>query len=80
MKPSGEWLDSMHYVNKVFDEICEENDNIKIFDVSNAPHYIPDVRGNGIFLEDVIHFTPETNRWVAKQILENYKNLYCNIK
>lgn len=76
LKPSGEWLESMNYVNEVFSELCEENENITLFDVSNAPHYIPDVRGNGVFLEDVIHFTPETNKWVAKQILDDYKKLY----
>lgn len=76
LKPSGEWLESMHYVNEVWNELCEENDNITMFDVSKAPHYIPDVRGNGIFLEDVIHFTPETNRWVAKQILDSYKKVF----
>jgi len=25
-------------------------------------------RGNGIFIEDVVHYTPETNRWVAEEI------------
>ena len=80
LKPTGEWLESMHYVNEVFNELCEENDNITMFDVSNAPHYIPDVRGNGIFLDDVIHFTAETNRWVAQQIFESYKKAIAQHK
>ena len=76
-RPSGEWLESMHYVNEVFGELCKENNNITMFDATNAPHFVPDVRGNGLFLEDVIHYTPETNIWVAEQILSNYKDNYC---
>ena len=63
----------MHYINQVFDELAAENENISIFDVRKCPHYIPDVRGNGIFLEDVVHYTAETNRWVAEEIFNNYK-------
>jgi hypothetical protein len=77
LKPSGEWLESMNCVNQVFGELCDENKNMTIFDVKKAPQFIPNVRGNGIFLEDVIHYTPETNIWVAEQILSNYKDNYC---
>ena len=76
LKPTGEWLESMHYVNEVFNELSEENENITIFDVCNAPHFVHDIRGNGIFLDDVIHFTSETNRWVAQQIFDSYKKMF----
>ena len=71
--PSGDNLKKMHYINQVFDELAAENENISIFDVRKCPHYIPDVRGNGIFIDDVVHYTPETNRWVAEEILNSYK-------
>lgn len=73
LDPSGDKLKKMHYINQVFDELAAENENISIFDVRKCPHYIPDVRGNGIFLEDVVHYTAETNRWVAEEIFNDYK-------
>ena len=72
--PSGESLKKLHYINKIFDELSEENDNISVFDVrENCPYYIPEVRGNGLFLDDVVHFTPEVNQWVSEGILNEYK-------
>lgn len=71
--PSGESLKKMHYINQMFDELEAENENISIFDVRKCPHYIPNIRGNGIFIEDVVHYTEETNRWVAEEILNYYK-------
>ena len=73
LDPSGDKLKKMHYINQVFDELAAENENISIFDVRKCPHYIPDVRGNGIFIDDVVHYTPETNRWVAEEIFNSYK-------
>ena len=73
LDPSGEQLNNMHYINQIFEELEAENEHISIFDVRKCPHYIPDVRGNGIFKEDVVHFTAETNRWVAEEIFNNYK-------
>ena len=73
LDPSGESLEKMHYINRIFDELEAENENISIFDVRKYPHYIPDVRGNGIFIDDVVHYTPETNRWVAEEIFNSYK-------
>ncbi|MBQ7032655.1 MAG: hypothetical protein IJN25_03200 [Clostridia bacterium] len=72
LDPTGESLKKMHYINSVFDTLEKENNNITVWDVRNCPHYVPDVRGNGIFIEDVVHFTEQTNRWVAEQILKRY--------
>lgn len=72
LDPSGAYLDSLHYINAVFEALEAENKNISIFDVRNAPNYNIGIRGNGLFIEDVVHFTPETNLWVAKCILEDY--------
>lgn len=73
LDPSGESLKRMHYINKVFEEMANKEDNIKIFDVTSSPYYIPDIRTNGLFTPDVVHFTPEVNNWVAKEILESFK-------
>ena len=71
---TGGVLENFHFVNNVFDELCEENKNMNIFDVRKAPFYLPDVRGNGILLDDIVHYTPRTNKWVALEIFEEYKN------
>lgn len=69
--PSGRTLQGMHYVNHTFDALCQSCGDVSVFDVKKAPQYIPDVRGNGLFLDiDVVHFTEEVNRWVAQTILE----------
>lgn len=73
LDPSGESLKRTHYINEVFDELVKESDNISLFDSCHAPHYIPEVRGNGLFIDDAVHYTPQTNRWVAQQILDDYK-------
>ena len=63
----------LRYLNQVYEELCLENKNIEICDASNAPHYNPDIRGNGIFMEDLIHYNPETNFWAAQEILNSFE-------
>lgn len=70
MDPTGLYLKNMDYINGVFESLARRYANISVFDPTNAPQYIPDVRGNGIFMEDAVHFTPEVNRWVAECILK----------
>jgi len=72
--PSGQQFENMKYINSVFSDKEKEYTNVSVFDVTNAPHYIPDIRCNGIFIDDAVHFTPETNRWVAKCIMNDYIN------
>ncbi len=72
LDPSGKMLENMNYINEVFYELAAENKNIKIFDVRNSPDYIPDVRGNGIFKGDLVHFTASVNAWVAQEIMKEY--------
>ena len=74
--PENMWQEKrarLHYINQVFEELCEENKNIEIFDASKAPHYIPDVPGNGIFIDDWVHYNSETNYWVAKEIMKGFQ-------
>ncbi len=71
MDPTGEKLRRMHYINRVFESLAEHYD-ASIFDASEAPQFIPDVRGNGLFIDDCVHYTPEVNDWVAKEILADY--------
>ena len=69
---TGKMLENMHYINSVFEDLCEEHSNISVFDVSKAPFYVENIRGNGMFIDDVAHFTPDTNKWVAEEILKEY--------
>ena len=70
MDPTGKYLENMNYINEVFCKLKERYKNISVFDVQDSPDYIPDIRGNGLFIDDAVHFTPETNKWVAKCIFE----------
>ena len=72
MDPTGKHLANMNYINSVFDMLQKQYENVSIFDVRNAPQYVPNIRGNGLFIEDAVHFTPEVNRWVANHIIKDY--------
>lgn len=73
MDPTGAGLKRMHYINGLFDLLSRTSEDVHIYDVRKAPWYDPDVRGNRLFLDiDVVHFTEETNRWVAKTIMDGY--------
>ena len=73
MDPTGEGLKSMHFINRTFARLAEENENISLFDIRTAPFYREDIRTHGIFLADATHYTEEANRWTAQQILLQYK-------
>lgn len=72
--PSGEGLKKLRYINEIFEKLVEENKEYEMFDVRECPLYIPNVRGNGVFIEDVVHYTPEANMWVAQKIMDDYIN------
>ncbi len=76
MNVTGEDVEAMHFINKTFDELANDNENITTFDVKNAPHYVENERTNGIFLPDGGHYTPQTNMWAARQILEDYRKSF----
>lgn len=70
--PSGEMLQRMHSINRVFSQLEQAYPNVSVFDPTTTPQFVPDIYGNGIFLSDAIHFTAEVNRWVAEQIIQKY--------
>lgn len=72
LDPTGENLKKMEYINSVFEEKAIKYPNVSVFDVTKAPHFINGVRGNGIFISDAVHYTKETNFWVAKYFLDYY--------
>ena len=72
MDPTGKYLEKMNYINSVFDRLQEDFKNVSVFDVRNAPFFLPNIRGNGLFIDDAVHFIPEVNAWIAKCILEKY--------
>lgn len=65
-------LSNLHFINGVFDELAQEYPNVSVFDVRQAPQYIPDVPGLGLFKSDFVHFTQDVNQWVAEDILRQY--------
>ena len=69
----GKHLPSMRFINEVFGELCHDLPNVTMFDSTRAPHYNPDDPYT-LFRWDLIHYSPQTNQWVAKEILEEYKN------
>lgn len=76
LDPTGTYLDNMHCINAVFDKLEQSYGNVSVFDTRKAPQYISEARGNGLFIKDVVHYTPEVNAWVAETILKQY----CNLK
>ena len=71
---SGAYLQNMHCINDVFDRLVQGYENVSLFDPRTAPQYVPDIRANGLFIEDAVHFTPEVNAWIAQEILKQYAN------
>lgn len=70
MDPSGKSLENMHLINEIFSELEAEYKNISLFDPTAAPQFIENVRGNGIFIKDAVHFTAEVNNWISQEILK----------
>lgn len=73
--PSGKRLEKMLFINQVFAQLESEYKNISIFDPSTFPQFIPNIHGNGMFIEDAVHFTPEVNKWVAQNIFRKYSDI-----
>ncbi len=74
LDPTGKFFNNMNYINSVFESLCEKYQNMLIFDVRRAPQFTPDVRGNGLFIDDMAHFTSDVNKWVAQTILKEFLN------
>ena len=72
LDPSGKFLAHMHFINKVFSELENERENIHIFDARQTPFFVEGIHGNGLFIEDAVHFTPDVNKWIAEDILKKY--------
>lgn len=70
---SGKCLDSMNYINALFEELANELPNTSVFDVRNCPLYDENAEGYNILRWDLIHYLGKTNDWVASEILKEYK-------
>lgn len=60
-------------INALFDKFARENENIETFDVTECPLCNPNLPRDGIYMDDLVHYTPELNKWAAEKILEDYK-------
>lgn len=72
LDPTGKYLANMHFINQVFYQLEKRYTNISVFDPRCFPQYLPDVRGNGLFIEDMVHFTSDVNSWIAEFIINEY--------
>ena len=73
---TGVYSKNIDVINNVFQELENKYKNVSIFDVRKFPNYIPNVRCNGLFIQDAVHFTEEVNYWIAKSILKNETNRF----
>ena len=69
--PTGKILQNIGYTNHLFDKISEKYRNISIFDPQQLPQYRRDVRGNGLFQPDMLHYMPDVDREVAELIMHH---------
>lgn len=65
--------ESFDYINKIYAELAGENENMEIFEAREAPFYAESVYDRGIFEADAVHYSAKTNKWVAEQIIKDYK-------
>lgn len=72
LDPTGQYLQTMHFINGVFETLEKKYPNVSIFDPRNAPQFVADIPGNGLFIKDMVHFTPEVNAWVAGEIIKKF--------
>ena len=71
---SGRALKSMYFISGTFMYLSKICKNVYTFDNTKAPHYICNIRGNGLYLDvDAVHHTEQTNRWIAQSIFEHYR-------
>ena len=73
LNPESMSLQGMVFINHLFEELCRENDNFSIFSVFGAPFHQSGLLDQGIFKPDFVHFTEELNRWVAAEILRDFR-------
>ncbi len=67
---TGGFRNNMYYINEIFKDLEQEYPNVSVFDVRKAPFHDPTTPEQGLFIEDKVHYTPRTNRWVAEQIIK----------
>lgn len=72
MDPTGEQWRSMRYIDTLFEKFARENDNISLFYPRTAPFYDVNTRQHNLYIEDAVHYTPQTNAWVAFEILKGF--------
>ena len=73
--PTGGCVETMNYINGVFEALSREMDGVSVFDPTRAPFYDDKQWDFGIFRWDLIHYLGKTNDWVAGEILEGYKRV-----
>jgi len=67
--------DKMRFINGVFDKLAAEEEPVEVFDMSKCPHFDANALGYGIFGEDLIHYTRESNEWAASEIMKYFTSI-----
>ena len=70
--PTGEKAKRLVFINEVFGQLSKERGYL-LFDPREYPGFNAEISGNGLFGEDLVHYTPEVNEWVAERIAEVYR-------
>ena len=64
-KDLGLTIDSMLFENELHRRRALANPDVKLISAADSPYWQADVVGNGIFVEDHVHYTEEVQRWFA---------------
>ena len=70
--PTGQLRKNIGYINAVFERLQQKYPNISVLDPGEAPQHVLASDGNGLFIEDGIHYSPQANRWLADCVLEAF--------
>ena len=75
LHPDKESIGCMHKnaINELFNKLASENENIETFDIRKCPLCDANAPRDGIYMDDLVHYTPEANKWVAEQVFKEYK-------
>lgn len=72
-EPTGTKTRIMAKIEEMFDHFGQDYKNVTTFDPRAYPGFDPNIMGEGLFMEDNVHFKADVNKWIAKVIFDDYK-------
>ncbi|MBQ7565670.1 MAG: hypothetical protein IJT18_00995 [Oscillospiraceae bacterium] len=61
------------WIDRVFETLAAERDNVTLFDNWAAPHRDPQLPCGGLVGADRVHYTEQTNRWAASEVMRQLR-------